>query len=149
MVKPIVPELTDVVAKWVEEAPKRAPYYEKYAPAAAARWEAHTKAAKATYKAAVTAPGIEARFVGGVARVGAAKFERKVKAVGVARFGPGIVAAEADYSTGVAPFLAEIAKTEIPPRKPRGDIGNLERVKNIFVALHKKRLAILAALPAT
>jgi len=149
MVKPIVKPLEDVVSKWVEEAPKRSPYYEKYTPAAADRWEERAKAADKTYKSAVTAPGIEKRFRGGIARVGAAKFRRKVTAVGVPRYGPGIEAARDDYKVGVDPFLAEIAATDIPVRKPRGDPANWERSKKIGLALHKKRLAILAALPAS
>jgi len=146
MVRLIVPSLEDVVTKWVEEAPRRAPYYERYAPAAAPRWEANTIAAEATYKSAVTAPDIAKRFSGGVKRVKAAKFERKVREVGVGRFGPGITAAREDYSTGLEPYLAELARIDVPARKPRGDPANLDRVRVIFDALHKKRLAVLAAL---
>jgi len=148
MVKVTVKPKEDVVAKWVEEAPKRAVYYEKYTPPAAPKWEAETIKAESTYKAAVTAPGIEKRFIGGVKRVGAAKFERKVTAVGIARFGPGIEAAKDDYDKGVTPFLAEIAATDIPERKPRGDPANWERSKKLGLALHKKRLALLAAAPS-
>jgi len=145
MVKLIVPALGDIVAKWVEEAPRRATYYEKNAPVAAPRWEANTVAAEATYKSAVTAPDIAKRFVGGVKGVKAEKFERKVRAVGVARFGPGITAAREDYERGLGPYIEELARIEVPARKPRGDPGNLDRVRAIFDALHKKRLALLAA----
>jgi len=147
MVKPIVPAKEDVVKKWVEEAPKRAPYYQKETPAAADRWESNTIAAADTYKSAVTAPGIELRFKGGVKKVGAAKFKRKVEAVGVDRYGPGIEAAKDDYDKGIDWVLATIAATEIDPRKPRGDPANYKRVEQIGKPLHKKRLALLAALP--
>jgi len=148
MVKLRVKTLEDTTTKWTEEAPRRAPYYEKYTPPAAARWEANTIAAEATYKSAVTAPDIAKRFVGGVKRVKAAKFERKVKAVGVARFGPGIVAAKDDFNAGIKPYLEELAVIDVPARKPRGDPANMERVRAIFDALHKKRLALLAASPS-
>jgi len=136
----------DVVAKWVEEAPRRAPYYEKYTPPAADDWESKAADAAPVYKAAVTAPDIDVRFKGGIKRVGAAKFKRKVLSVGVARFGPGITAAKEDYDVGVAPFLEELAVIDVPERKPRGDPANIKRVEAIFTALHKKRLAMLAAL---
>jgi len=84
MVKLRVKTLENTTTKWVEEAPRRAKYYEKYAPAAAALWESNTIAAEGTYKSSITAPDIAKRFSGGVKRVKAAKFERKVRAVGVA-----------------------------------------------------------------
>jgi hypothetical protein len=148
MVKLVVPPSADVVKKWVEETPKRAVYYEKVTPARASMWESNTVAAASTFKAAVQATDIDKRFSGGVKRAGAAKFARKVTAVGVARFGPGVTAAEDDYSKGVDPYLKELAAVDVPARKPRGDPGNLDRVKAIMDALHKKRLAQLAAGPS-
>jgi len=143
-----VPPLDEIVDKWVEEAPKRAPYYEKKTPAAGDRWQERATAAAGTYKSAVTAVDIDKRFKGGIKRVGAAKFVRKVKAVGVARFGPGVEAAKEDMRSGFEPYQAELAVIDIPERKPRDDPANYARVKAIGDPLHKKRLAILAALPA-
>jgi len=147
MAKPEVKGKADVVAKWVEEAPRRATYYEKYTPPAADKWEAETTGAAETYKSAVQAPDIGKRFAGGV-KGKSAKFKRKVTTVGVGRFGPGITAAKDDYDAGIDWVLAEIAATEIPDRKPRGDPANWERSKKIGVALNKKRLARLAASPS-
>jgi len=148
MVKLRVKTIQKTVDKWVTEAPKRLPYYELEAPAAADYWFEKATAAEKTYRAGVTAPAVERRFVGGIRRVGAAKFKRKVTAVGVARFGPGIEAAKEDYNVGFTPFIDELARIEVPERQPRGDPRNLDRVKAIFEALHKKRLAILAAITA-
>lgn len=148
MPKPVVPTAEDVATKWKEETPRRATYYEKNTPPAAERWESQTTAAAGTYKSAVSAADIGKRFKGGVKKAGASKFRRKVEAVGVSRFGPGVEAAEEDMRTGVDPYLAVIAATEIGPRKPRGDPANYDRVKKIGDALHAKRLALLAAGPA-
>jgi len=145
MVKIIVPAVEDIAKKYVDVTPARAAYYEKEAPKAADRWFEHAVAAAAQYKAAVTAPNIEKMFAGGIKRVGAAKFKRKVEAVGIARYGPGVSAAEADFREGIAPYIEELARIDLPARKPRGDPGNLERVRVIFDALHKKRLEVLAA----
>jgi len=146
MVKLVVKTLEDTVKRWVEETPKRAAYYELYTPAAGKRWEEHTVGAMDTYKAAVTAIGIERRFAGGVRRVGAPKFVNKVKKVGIARFGPGIVAAEDYYKGGIDPFLKRLAEIDVPERKPRGDPANLKRVEVIFKELHELRLKRLAEL---
>ena len=149
MVKIKVPSATDTAGKWSEEAPKRATYYEKNTPPAAADWEAGATAAAGNYKAAVSAANIDKLFAGGIKRVGSEKFARKVKDVGVSRFGPGITAAKDDYEKAVAPFLGEIAATDIAARKPRGDPANFDRVTKIGTALHKKRLSLLAAGPSS
>lgn len=145
MPKPEVPSAEDVAKKWKEETPRRATYYEKNTPVKADLWETNTEAAAPNYKAAVSSPDIDKRFKGGVKRAGGAKFKRKVEAVGISRFGPGVEAAEEDMKNGVDPYLAVIAATEIGARKPRGDPANYERVKKIGDALHAKRLALLAA----
>ena len=148
MVKLVVPTLDEISKKWVDETPRRSVYYEKNAPAAAPRWAANAIAAEAVYKAAITAPGVEKRYAGGIKRVGAPKYERKIKEVGVARFGPGVTAAKLDFENGIKPYRDELAAIDIPTRKPRGDPGNLDRVRAIMEALHKKRLAILAVSPS-
>ena len=146
MPKLVIPARDDVVKKWVEETPRRSAYYEKETPKAAELWENNALLAAATYKTAIQATDIDARFKGGVKKAGAAKFKRKVIDVGIARFGPGVTAAKTDYDSGVDPYLAELANIEVKARGPRGDVNNLERVKAIMDALHKKRLALLAAL---
>jgi len=148
MPKPVVPSAEDVAKKWGEETPRRASYYEKNTPEAADRWESGASAAAGNYKSAVQAPDIGKRFKGGIKKAGAAKFKRKVVDVGVARFGPGVSAAVEDMKDGVDPYLAVIAATEISERKPRGDPANYKRVTEIGDALHKKRLALLAASPS-
>lgn len=131
--------------KWAEVTPGRSTYYASETPAAAGAWETNTIAAAANYKAGVSAANIEKMFAGGVKRVGASKFSRKVTDVGVDRFGPGVRAAQTDYASGVSPMLDEISRLSLPARKVRGDPGNIARVTVITEALHKKRLALRAA----
>ncbi len=140
-----VKSAADIAKKWANVTPARASYYESEAPAAAAEWEANTTAAGGTYKAGISVAGIEKRFVGGVKRAGAAKFGRKVKDVGVARYAPGVAAAQEDMSKGVADYVSVLDGFEIPDRGPRGSAGNYAIVEKVGSALHKKRLAVLAA----
>ena len=140
-VKPVA----EVAKKWADVTPGRSSYYEAGAVVAGADWEKNAAAAKGAYKAAVTAPNIDDMFAGGVKRAGAAKYERKIKEVGVARFGPGVTAAEVDFTENVAPFLDEISKITLDPRQPRGSDANYKRVQQIGATLHKKRLALRAA----
>lgn len=140
-VKPVA----EVVAKWLSVTPGRASYYEQGAVGSGGEWESKTVAAGAAFKAGVSAGNIQQMFVGGVKRAGAAKFDRKVKDVGVARFGQGVSAAGPDFSTGIEPMLSTIASLTLPARAPRGSEANLARVREIAVALNKKRLALRAA----
>jgi len=146
MPKITVPSKDKITTKWGEETPKRAAYYESEAPAAADLWFSETQAAGGVYKAAIGAPTLEKMSTGGVKRVGAEKFKRKVTDVGAARFGPGVTAAIPDFDKGIDPFLAVLAATTIKERGPRGDPSNYDLVKQVGDPLHKKRLAIRAAI---
>lgn len=140
-----VKPLTEVADKWAEVTPGRSSYYEREATVAGDEWEKNTTAAAAAFKAAVTNPAIDKLFLGGVKNAGAGKFNRKVKDVGVGRFGPGVTAAKVDFSDGVGPMLDEISKVTLDARQPRGSDANYARVRQIGSALHKKRLALRAA----
>lgn len=145
MGKVTVPSAEDSGKKWSEETPKRSGYYEIEASKSGPAWEAGALASAKAFKGAVQAADIDKRFQGGIKKAGAGKYERKVKDVGVARFGPGVTAAKADYQQNVAPYLAEIATVDLKERGPRGDAINYDRVSAIGNALHKKRIAALAA----
>lgn len=140
-----VKSVADVAKKWAEVTPGRSAYYEAGATIAGDDWEKNTISAASAYKAAVTAANIDKLFSGGVKKAGGDKYQRKVKDVGVGRFGTGVAAAEGDYSEGMSPMLDEIAKITLPARQPRGSAANLARVSAIADALHKKRLALRAA----
>ena len=140
-----VKSVTEVRDKWLDVTPGRASYYEKEAAVAGDDWEKGAIAASGAFKAGISAANIEALFTGGIKRAGSAKYERKVKEVGVARFSQGVGAAGPDFEAGVAPFLEEISRITPTKRGPRGSEGNYARVREIGVALHKKRLALRAA----
>ena len=140
-----VKSASDIADKWAEVTPQRASYYEAEAPAAGPEWEANTVAAGGTYKAGISVAGIEKRFVGGVKRAGAAKFARKVSTVGVSRYAPGVAAAKEDFAAGFADYQSVLDGLVIPDRGPRGSPGNYAIVEKVGSALHKKRLAVLAA----
>lgn len=140
-VKPI----SEITAKFLDVTPGRQSYYEKAASVAGADWEKATTDAAKAYKSAVTAANIEAMFTGGVKRAGAAKYERKVKAVGPTRFSEGVRASGEDFEKGFAPYADELARIVKPVRQPRGSEANYDIVRKIGSELHKKRLALRAA----
>lgn len=103
-------------------------------------WAAETAAAEPAYAAGVQAAISAKRFGKGVRKAGTERWKAKTLQVGVERWGTGVTASVADYEAGFAPFRETIAATKLPPRYPTGDPRNIERVKAIAMALHKKRV---------
>jgi len=143
MAKAKIRPIDDITAKFIEVTPGRAAFYETGVKDPLEDWEGNTVLASSAYKGAVSAPDIMKRFLGGVKRAGTAKWSRKSIDVGVDRFGPGVIASEADFKAGFDPYVSVIAATDLPERKPRGDPANYKRVEAIGAALFKKRLALL------
>ena len=103
-------------------------------------WMTATEAAAPTYAAGVQAAITNNLFQKGVSKAGTSKWQQKASSVGAQRFGPGITAAKPFYQAGVAPFLDVIANLTLPPRLPKGDPGNVQRVAVIAAALRAKKL---------
>ena len=140
-----VKSLAETQRKWGEVTPARSQEYGVNAAAAGSRWEQATLGAAANYGAAVRAGNIEARQSAGVRRAGAAKYSRKIRDVGAGRFGSGVAAAVTDFGAAVSPYLQAIAGVDLPPRRPRGDPGNYQRVNAVGTTLLQRRLAAVSA----
>ncbi len=140
-----VKSAAEIAAKWARVTPQRSADYEAGASTAGAKQNANAIAAAKNYQAAVTSGNIDKMFAGGLRKAGADKYNRKVKDVGVSRFGPGVSAALSDMASGMAPMVETIAAVTPPARAPRGDAANQQRSIVYQVALNKKRLALRAA----
>lgn len=140
-----VKDITTTVNKWTSVTPARSADYVAAAKVAGDDWEKNALAAAASFRAAVTAGNIDKMYTGGIRRVGADKYNRKVEAVGQGRFSEGITAGAPDYEKGVSPYLDLMRGITLPERQPRGSEANLARVRAIMVENHKKRLALRAA----
>jgi hypothetical protein len=104
-------------------------------------WAASTAAAAATYASGVQQSISNGSFVKGVTAAGDAKWSRKATTVGASRYGPGVQAAQQDYAAGVAPYLSVLSSLSLPPRGPKGDPGNVQRVQAIAQALRAKKIS--------
>lgn len=136
--------IADIVEAWASYTPARSDRYAKYGSVAGDNWLRETTAAADNWHTAVTMTTAQT-FAGGARKAGAAKFNRKVKDVGVARFGPGVAAAKSDYNTGFAPYAEVIAAVTPPARGPRGAAQNYQIPQAYGDPLHAKRLALRAA----
>ena len=129
----------------MDVASRAGPYYEAGVKSPRRPWDEATINATKTWEDGVTAAIQAGRFKAGVAAAGLAKWQAKATKVGVSRYPEGVRVAKEDYVKGVTPYLDEIESITLPPRGPRGDPKNLDRVKAIADALAKKRQAMLTS----
>jgi len=140
-----VKDLATSAAKYATNAGRSSEEYSTNAQAAAGDWEKNTQAARGNYKDGISAANIETRFARGVAKAGAAKYARKIAAVGGNRYRPGVEAGAADWQTGFAPFASTLAALSLSVKKMRGDPSNYSRGEQVGKALNAKRLALLSS----
>lgn len=135
--------LDQIVKKWVEVTPGRSPYYEAGVRNPREDWATRTIAAESAWASGVQDAITQGRFAKGVRKAGTEKWQRKAIKVGVRRWSEGIREAEVDYQSGFAPYHETLSRLTLPERGARGDPKNIERVRVIAQALHKKRLELL------
>lgn len=140
-----VKDLSSSAQRWSSRASGAAGDYATEAAAAGDRWQTNTSGAAGVYQQAVSAAGIQDRYRRGVQRAGSAKYTRKITEVGQSRYSTGVQAAVDDWRTGFEPFANTIAGLTLPQRRPRGDPGNIERVRAVASALNARRLAALGS----
>jgi len=134
----------DVIAKkWATVTPQRAPQYEEGVRNPTKDYAQGAIAANDAWKQGVQQAISGDRFKSGVARAGTAKWQDRAIKLGVARFGPGVQVAEADYQAGFAPYREAIAGVQLPPRGPRRSPQNLQRVTVMVQALSARKEAML------
>ncbi len=125
--------------KWGRVTPQRSEDYGLGIKNPKRDWAQSAGAAKESHKAAMTAAAANDSYAKGVAKAGTARWQEKAIKKGPTRFSEGVVLAAGDYGTAFSPYADAIKATTLPPRFPRGDIRNLDRVKTISQALRKKK----------
>jgi len=135
-IKPV----SEIAEKWSRVTPQRTEDYEKGVKSPTKDWAASAKAAEESYKQAVVKAAQEGRFGKGVSKAGTGKWQSKASTKGVDRWGPGVQMARQDYEAGFAPYAEAIKTISLPPRYPKGDPRNIERVVAIARALRAKKL---------
>lgn len=128
--------------KWQTNASNGAQYYEEGINNPRRSWQSATAAAAANQAAGVQKAISEKRFEKGVQKAGDQTWRDGAINKGVARFGPGVQASAGKYEANISPFLNVIESTTLPPRYPKGDPRNIERVKTMAEALRKKKLSM-------
>jgi len=139
MPAPTVPPIGLVAAKWRRRVEGASEDFRLGVQQKGGRWQQAADAASSSFKTAISAADIEARFKAGIQKAGQAKYTRRATTVGPDRYAQAAPIAEPDFSTGVQPFLQAIAAVDLPARGPRGSAQNYNRVKPIGDALSRLR----------
>lgn len=135
-----VPPIGLVAAKWRRRVEGASEDYKTGVQQKGGSWAQAADAASGSFKTAIQASDIEARFKAGIQKAGQAKYTRRATSVGPDRYAQAAPVAEPDFSSGMAPVLTAIAGVDLPARGPRGSAANYNRVKPIGDALSRLRM---------
>jgi len=137
---PAIKSASEIAEKWARVTPGRATDYTKGIQNPKKDWATEAAAAEGRYKAGVTAAAGAGRYGKGVKNAGTGKWQEKAIKKGPSRFSEGVMLAQGDYEAGFTPYAELISRTELPPRGPKGDPANIQRVAAIAKALHDKKM---------
>lgn len=136
---PAVKPVSDIAKKWGRVTPERTQDYQEGVRNPTKDWSQATKNAESVYEEGVKSAITRKAFGKGVDKAGTGKWQKGAIEKGVDRFGPGVQVAQSSYESGVAPYIDTIKSTTLPPRYPKGDPRNIERVRTIAKALFERK----------
>lgn len=136
---PATKDPTKTAAKWSRVSAQRGQDYQEGVAAPRVPWAAASAAANDRYKQGVMDAAQRNAFAKGVQAAGDQRWQSKSVAKGPGRYAEGVQLSGPDYATGVQPYLDTINSTALPPRYPRGDPRNVDRVKVLAAALRKRK----------
>lgn len=138
---PKIKDLSRIANKWTTVTPQRQDSYTEGIENPREDWKAATLAATARHTAGVQQALANKSFDKGVTRVGTAKWQKNALEKGPARWAQGVQLSQDNYSKGFAPYAQVIANTTLPPRGPKGDPTNIQRVAVMAKALSDAKKA--------
>jgi hypothetical protein len=133
--------LSTIVAKYVARAGAAGQAYVDGINNPRSPWAASTVAAAATWASGVQMAVTDNRFTKGVNLAGDATWSSKAATLGAQRYPGGITAGQNKYSANIQPFLTALSNLTLPPRAPKGDPGNLQRVAVVDSTLRQLALS--------
>jgi hypothetical protein len=126
--------LATVVTKYVQRASAAGQAYTDGVNNPRQDYVQATVASANSWSAGVQQAITDGRFVRGVQTSGAAKWQTRASTVGAQRYPGGITAGQQSYSNGIQPYLQLLSTLNLPPRAPKGDPANLQRVAAVTSA---------------
>jgi hypothetical protein len=142
---PAIKDMSKIKETWKRRAQASTPEYEDGVRNPKKDWASETAAAEKNYNSGVNAAMARGAFGKGVKNAGTEAWQKGAIEKGTTRWAVGIALAEDKYVEGFAPYAAVIANTKLPPRGPKGDPKNIERVRVMADVLHKKKISLTTA----
>lgn len=133
------PTAAQASAKWASVTPTRTQEYTDGVTNPKVPWATAAAAGADAYKAGVTEAITRGAFAKGIAAAGNDTYLKNTLAKGPQRFAEGVQLGQDNYASKMAPVLATINSTQLPPRFAKGDIRNIKRVEVLAVALRKAK----------
>jgi len=99
-------------------------------------WQEATRAAKDAWRQGVQQAIAEGRWERQIAATSSQHWAERAETLGAERYAPGVQSSQEIYARRVAPYLQAIERMVLPPRGPKGDPRNIERVRVIAQQLH-------------
>lgn len=135
-----VKDAAAAATKFVQRGQAAAADYTKGVSTSGDAWAQNTAAASDNYAAGVQEAIARNGFLKGVQKAGPGKFVSAATTKGAQRYPQGIATAGPAWQDGTAPYLQTLAGLTLPPRRPKGDPGNMARVQAVTDALRKKKV---------
>ncbi len=132
--------LAKVREKWTRVTPMRSEDFRLGVESPRRDWATQAIAGKENWKQGITAAAANDQFAKGVTAAGSGKWKEKALTKGPGRFAEGVMTAGGDFEKGFQPYADVIASTTLPPRFPKGDPRNVERVRVMSSALRAKKM---------
>lgn len=128
--------------RWQRRASAAATDYQQGVNNPRRSWEEATSNSSENWSQGVQQAVANNSFQTGVQRAGNRKWQQAAADKGASRYPQGVAGAQDAYNTGIQPYFQTIESTDLPPRYPRGDERNLERVRTMANALHQRKLEL-------
>lgn len=135
-----IKDMNRIVEKWKRVAATAGEEYRQGIQSPRADWATETKAAEPRYEAGIAASVGRKSFGKGVSKAGTSKWQEMSLKKGPTRWTEGINVSGDAYATGFAPYAQVISSTTLPPRGPKGDPANIQRVAKIAKVLHDEKV---------
>lgn len=132
--------MTNIVEKWSSRAQGAGQAYSDGIDNPRVPQAQAALAAEGAYEQGVQAAIGRKAFGKGVVK-NAGKWAQNAKAKGAGRFGPGVSMAKPAFQAGLQPFLNTLSGLDLPPRGPKGDPSNVNRVVAVNTALRAQKMA--------
>jgi hypothetical protein len=136
---PRVREVGYLAEKWSRKAGQAAPDYEFGVRNPTTDWQQATLQARDAWRAGIQQAIQENRWENAIRQTSTQQWAEAAATKGPQRYSQGVQLARDKWAREWEPYRQVIESVQLPPRGPRGDPNNIQRVAKIAQELHNAR----------